>query len=241
MRWVLILAAGCGRVGFSPTSDGGSATADMAGPQIDGGPLADAPSNALVRTFGERSGADVTGVTADTYISTEAGEPFSNYGATEELRSEQDVNERILLRFDLGSLPTSATVFDARVTVNILQVAPPATLTPRRLLEAWTEGNADGAAGVANSTQRTAVAAWTTVAAGSPGSSSATPMGTAAVTATGDLTIQLDAVTVQGWIADAGQNFGMIFFNSSGESVRFASSEHANTGIRPLLTVTYVP
>lgn len=241
MRSVLLLVASCGRVGFSPTADGGSPPADTSGPQVDAGPLADAPNNTVVRTFGERTGADVTGVTVDTFISSEAGEPFSNYGATEELRSEQDVNERILLRFDLGSLPATATVFDARVTVNILQVVPPATLTPRRLLEAWTEGNADGAAGVANSTQRTAVAAWTTLSAGSPGSSSATPMGTAAVTATGDLTIQLDAATVQGWVADPVQNFGMIFFNSSGESVRFASSEHATAGIRPLLTVTYVP
>lgn len=60
-------------------------------------------------------------------------------------------------------------------------------------------------------------------------------------TTTGDLAMALDPTTVGTWVTTPAQNFGMIFFNSSGESVRFASSEDTTATQRPVLTVPYVP
>lgn len=231
-----VLALGCGRVGFDRSTDGGAG--DDGG--VTDGLTVDLPANALTLTFGERPTADVQGVTFDTFISNEAGEPTLNYGGTDELRSELDVNERILLRFDTSAIPTTATVLQARIALEITQTDPAATWSLRRVLEPWTEGTVDGTAGTANYTQRTAGTAWTTAGCGEPGS--ATPsFATVTDIQLGTATLGLLEPTVQMWIATPAENHGLVFYNTFTESVRFASSEHGTASLRPLLTITYVP
>jgi hypothetical protein len=241
MRWAFAMAVvACGRTGFDTAGDTqdapvGDALADVPGSMPDANP------NSITRTYGLRTGVDVVAPTSDTFISNEAGESLQNNGGADVLRSEQDVSEHILLRFDLAAIPVSAQVVAASVTIRIVQFDPSATLSAHPLLERWTEGTGDGTAGVANFIDRDTNVPWTTIGAGSPGSSSSTPIGSAMPTAAADLSMSLSPPAVQAWVSAPAQNFGMIFFNSSSQSVRFASSEESAATQRPMLTITYVP
>lgn len=147
--------ARCLRPGdFDTIRDAREDDGDAPGDSAVSDALTDAPSNAAALTYGLRTG-DVVVINDDTYISDESGEQTLNFGGSELLRSEVDVSERILLRFDLTAIPTSAQVFSASVTIHIVQSASGATLTARPLLESWTEGTDDGAVGFANFVNRT--------------------------------------------------------------------------------------
>ncbi len=236
-RAVTVLVSGCGRIAFAPTSDAAvDAMSDSAVGTVDG---AGTDAAAQTRTFGERPGLDFRNVTTDTYLSNEGIETTLNYGGATVLRSEQDVGERILIRIDTSGLPTSTVVISAMLTVAITQQIGAATLTARPILEAWNEGAADGSTGAANYFDRAAATGWASPGAASPGSSGA-PIGTAMPTMLGDLVIELDPSTVQGWITSPASNFGVVIDNSSTESVRVASSENTST-TSPMLTITFVP
>jgi len=153
MRSLVVIALiGCGRIGFSPGGDGDGGTMGNNDGLLTDGTMVDLPGNAMTVTFGEIGTATFQNVTADTFISNEAGEPTLNYGTTDELRSEQDVNERILLRFDLTMIPSSATVTSATLTVTVSQANASATWELHPVLELWPEGSQDGAAGSPNYT-----------------------------------------------------------------------------------------
>ncbi|HEY5921089.1 MAG TPA: DNRLRE domain-containing protein [Kofleriaceae bacterium] len=230
-------ACACGRIGFAPLDDGGLTTGDT---RLVDGRVIDAPPNAITVTFGERTNADFNGVTRDTYISNEAGEPTLNYGATDELRSELDVDERILLRFDLTAIPPTATVFEVLLAVEVTEANAAADWLVHPLLEAWAEGTSDGAPGAANFTQRIVAAAWATTGAGPPMSAGA-PFATLKPATLGALIATLPNATVQGWITSPATNQGMIFLNTNTNSARMASREASPSNNRPMLTVTYVP
>lgn len=235
MRWTPLLLAGCGRVGFAPIDDAALIAASDVGT-----PLGDVPSNAMTRSFGERPGLDFTGVTTDTFISNEAGEPDLNNGQADELRSEQDVSERILIRFALDAIPPSAQIIDAELTVSITQFDPSTVLSAYRVLEAWEEGTGDGSPGVANFVLRQGANAWSTAGAGMPGSAG-DPLGSLSPTMLGDARMMLDLGIVQRWVTNPADNFGLVLFNSFTESTRIASSEASDASTRPMLIVTYLP
>jgi hypothetical protein len=231
---------GCGRISFSPLDDaGGSNTRDADTDATDARPI-DAPANAITVSFGDRGDATFPATSSDTYISNEAGEPTLNYGFSDELRSEQDVDERILLHFDLDMIPPTATIFEVQLAITVTQNNPAAVWFIHTVLEQWSEGTADGAAGAANFTQRMPGTAWATVGAGMPNSSGLS-FATIIPNALGTITATLPNQPIQAWVANPATNFGMIFFNSHTETARFAASEHATPSMRPLLTVTYVP
>lgn len=201
--------------------------------------MIDAPNNAVTVTFGERATATFQGVTADTYISNETGEPGLNYGASDDLRSEQDVSERILMKFTVTGIPSTATVLSASLDVEVVNENPLATWELHPLLEDWVEGSLDGTTGVANFVNRNLTTAWATAGAGMPNSAGPT-FATAVPAVLGVLSITIPAATVQGWVTTPATNFGFIFYNTHTNSARIASSEEA-TQFRPLLSVTYVP
>lgn len=232
-----VLLAGCGRISFDLTSDASTATSDT----LTDGRTVDLPPNALTMTFGENTLSDVQGVTTDTFISNETNEATLNYGGTDELRSEQDVSERILLRFDVSAIAPTPTVIEATVTVEVTQTHPSAVWEIHDVLQAWTEGTLDGFPGQTNFLQRDLGIAWTNAGCGEPTSAGPTfttvpniPLGT--------FTFSIDPAVVQLWISTPAQNNGMVLYNTFGESVRFASSEGGTpAGGRPELRVTYVP
>jgi len=236
----LLGLVGCGRISFSPLDDGGaSSTSDANTDATDARPI-DAPANAITVSFGDRGDATFPATASDTFISNEAGEPTLNYGFTDELRSEQDVDERILLHFDLDMIPPTATVFQVQLAITVTQNNAQAVWFIHTVLEQWSEGTADGAAGAANFTQRMPATAWSTVGAGMPGSSGLS-FASIIPNALGTITATLPNQPIQNWVANPATNFGMIFFNSHTDTARFAASENSTPSMRPLLTVTYVP
>jgi hypothetical protein len=234
---VVLALLGCGRLSFAPLGDSDASITDDS--IIDARPI-DAPANAITVTFGDRGDATFPATASDTFISNEAGEPTLNYGFTDELRSEQDVDERILLHFDIDTIPTTATVFDVKLSITVTQANALAVWSVHPVLEQWSEGTADGTAGAANFTQRMPGTAWATVGAGMPGSSGLA-FATIRPNALGLITATLPTQPIQAWVTNPATNFGMIFFNSDTDTARFAASESGTPSMRPLLTVTYVP
>jgi hypothetical protein len=238
----LLALFGCGRISFSPLDDGGgSSTTDANTDATDARPI-DAPPNAITVTFGDRGDATFPATASDTFISNEAGEPTLNYGFTDELRSEQDVSERILLQFDVDMIPPTATIFQVQLAITVTQENPTATWFLHTVLEQWSEGAQDGAPGAANFTERMAGTTWAIPGAGMPGSSGLS-FATITPNALGTITATLPNQPIQDWVANPATNFGMIFFNAdvNANTARFAASEDATPSMRPLLIVTYVP
>jgi len=237
---VCAVSFGCGRVGFYTFDDamgGDGRSGDGGTPAID---AIDAPMNAVTVTFGERATATFQGVTRDTFISNEAGEPTLNYGITDELRSESDVSERILLSFDVSAIPPGTAVFSASLQVIVTQANPLATWELHPVLENWDEGSQDGTSGTSNFTLRMTGVAWSNAGANIPTSSGPT-FTTAQPAALGALDIPIPASVAQTWVNNVGSNYGFAFFNTHSDTARFASREIVPATSRPLLTVTYVP
>jgi len=236
-----LLAVGCGRFGF-PNADGGSASdgpidgGDGGGGGGDGG--ADAAIDVMVvgpgtTTFGETPAADVTNVTADTSLSTEAGSTMTNRGASTTLECETS-QKRTLVRFDLTALAPGTPVTGVQLHLQF-GGSGGSTATLRPLLESWTEGTQSGTTGVANSVQRTSTANWTTAGADAPGSAGASIASFAA--STGANTVALPVATVQGWINNPASNFGIMIACTGDSSI--VSRENATATSRPQLDVTH--
>jgi len=232
---MLIVMAGCGRVAFEPRTidDSGTAGGDGAVDAL----APDAPPGATVTVFGETATADVTGVTFDTTLNS--ANTGNNYGAQQYLSLGPALTP--VLRFDLTTIPTSATVFDAKLTLHTSDNATLDTVTAHRLLEAWDEGNNIATAGVANYLQRQAGVMWTGPGAmgGSRVASSVGAFMPMAVNST--YTFVVATSTIQAWVANPATNNGIVLDLSGTDDVGFQSSEFATSNVRPFLRVTYVP
>jgi hypothetical protein len=236
-RLALLLLIGCGRLSFDPLS-GGAAIDDANG---DGAMIIDAaidaPPGSMVVTFGEASVADVSGVTIDTIL--DAASVVGNYGG----RPTLDLDSRYtpLLRFNVTSIPSTATVLDARLTLYTTGDATTNTVTAHRLLEAWTEGTQNGPAGAANFLERQMSVAW--LNSGATGLSRSSGMSGAfqPMAADSAYTFVLTTALVQLWVDDGGENKGIVLALSAGDTVVFHSSESSIGDRRPLLRVTYMP
>ncbi len=238
--------------------DSGVADADLLLPdgppgQIDAAGQPDAPV-ALTRTFGERPGSMIQGVTSDAELDNL--NPNGNYGAAAEFFCD-NIDDRPpqngasglrngLLRFNLSSIPVGATVLSASLelwTGN--DPLDQGTVQWFKLNEDWTEGtSSNGAAGFANFLQRKNGTLWSTPGAGAP-LSSASSFFTQLATpdpATG-YTFAIPASVIQSWVNAPGSNFGMVCFVSPGvqSDSDFKAKDSVQSDHRPELTVTYVP
>jgi len=241
---LLVVSTGC-RLGFdgshlerddAPVDDDASGSDDDAGPTDS--MMVDVPPNAVTVTFGERASSMVKNATADTYISNDTGEPTFNYGVSDDLRAEADKGERILFRFDVSSIPSSATVIAATLEVDVTQNNS-ADVEVRPILEPWLEGTLDGTSGQPSYLERSLGTAWATTGCGSP-DSAGTTITTFKPLNAGVNAVALPGATVQGWVTSPATNYGIILFNTDTNSVRLASSEDP-VAQRPELTVTYLP
>ena len=190
-----------------------------------------------MKTFGDRPDADVQGVAADTRLSTLS--IGSNYGAAAVLGL--DDNSTPLLRFDLSSIPTTATVFDAHLLLFTTANAAQGTVTVHRLLESWDEGTQDGVDGEANYIQRKPSTFWMTPGATDNSRSAATNGGFMPSTPSALFNFAISTSMVQSWVSTPATNFGLVFAIGSGDSTAFESSEAATMTNRPMLRVTYTP
>jgi hypothetical protein len=229
----------------TPVGDDGSTGGPTTGPAVDdtgaestGPPLPQTETT----TFGERDDSDVGGVTRDTWIV--AGAPENNSGAHIDLHFGGGGAAVVLVAFDLSALPPGTTITEASLEM-VVELGTPAdmgTLEVYALTEAWEEGTANQAAGVANWTQRTLDEAWTNPGAGT---GSHDPQLVAELDPMANDTphaIDLPTELVQAWIDDPALNHGLVMHDSGINEVGwFYSAEYGDATKRPELTVTYVP
>lgn len=210
---ILLVASGC-RIGFTelPVDD-----ERPDGPSID--------ATIVTRTFGERPGA-MTGVTLDTTLTQTM--PLVNSGADEltSISGGMTSLERMLIRFDVSSIPPGTSVAGARLelTIETLNDEVAGELAIYACGQPWNEN-------VATWTTRDTALGWITPG-GSMGSvalSSKMPSGTT-------VTFPLPADEVQHWVNDINLNNGILL-----EPLVEDSSTHYHTHSSDSLTVTARP
>lgn len=191
----------------------------------------------MVVTFGEGSLADVMGVTTDAVL--DAANIVGNYGG----RPTLDLDSRYtpLLRFDLSSIPATATVIDARITVHTTGDPSANDVSVHRLLEPWTEGTLDGGTGAANYLERQTGAGWASPGATGLSRVSGSSGGFQASLANATYTFAITAAVVQTWVSTPSDNDGLVFDSVGTDLLVLHSSESATIDRRPSLRVTYVP
>ncbi|MBW2522856.1 MAG: DNRLRE domain-containing protein [Deltaproteobacteria bacterium] len=225
---------------------GGMAGAGTGGASSTGGTGGDGGGGGqAVVSFGERPTSQVTNVTADTYV--DEGAPTDNYGAADLVRADRQPEQRGLLSFDLATIPTTAVVVAAELSLFTGDCSvcgtDDGTVELYPLLEAWREGTQTGALGYANWEQRNVMSDWADPGAG-PSSIATAPAGQLTPdTPDTEYLVSLDVSVVQGWISDPSSNHGLRLSSTtaSSDSVRFVSREGLAADKRPELRVTYQP
>jgi hypothetical protein len=194
-------------------------------------------------SFGERSNADVTGVTADTYVWVE--NPTFNHGTSPNCWVDAGSQERTtVLRFHLSTIPLGATMQNAELRIFVSDVAQGMsvdTVEIYEMLEAWTEGAQAGAAGVANYDDRMLNQAWTAAGVG-VGSRGDVAIGSfAGAVLDTEHVVALPVAVLQTWVDDPADNFGLALATASLDGTAVFCREAAGVDRQPLLVVTYQP
>ncbi len=165
--------------------------------------------------------------------------------------TQSGATRRALLKFDLSSIPASATVTAASLTLTVNKEATNDTpVSVHRLLADWGEGTSQASGGEGGgATASAGDATWTQrfVGAGSPWTA---PGGDFVAAASSTLTVPASntgtwtglAADVQGFVTDPATNFGWIVRageTTAGTAKKFNSREVTTPSLRPSLSVTY--
>jgi hypothetical protein len=170
------------------------------------------------------------GVTTDTYLTFDAA--TTTHGAEEQLTIDGSPAAVALLRFELSSMSTSATVVSATLTLNVFDVLTEGTVTAKALELQWDEAAATwNLASVGNS--------WPVAGAGGVAVGQTALNASAAFNATGDVVVDLVPAVVQTWISQPARNRGLRIEATGNQNLRVRSSEVADARQAPMLTVVY--
>jgi hypothetical protein len=187
---------------------------------------------------------------ADTYLS--ANDVTYNNGGNTALHVDgtTDTNRRTtLLKWDLSSIPSDATVSSASLSLYV-EDASPLAFNLYSMRRAWVEGTGNRAASTTSSNWNTydGTNSWGTVGAANTGSdrydTNLWGATTSSFSTTGSKTeaLNVDGVgVVQGWISGSTNN-GLIIQNYSGSTNNaafFTSREGSTTANRPTLNISY--
>jgi hypothetical protein len=231
----MILAAGCGRIGFDLHGDAG---ADLAG---DGAPGdGTTPSGDGATDAGGEATMTVPAA-ADTSLNSVSSD--SNYGGGDVFNVRSDMISTFtgLIRF-APEAPPGAVVTAAELRLTTTNAAlGSGQVTLYQVLEPWVEGAQIGSAGVASWNQRLDSVGWTSPGCG-PSSRADTPVGSFEPRTTNTTyVISLAPAIVQDWLDDPGGNFGLALVAAGtgvGDTAGFSSRE---SGAGPRLIVELAP
>ncbi len=208
-----------------------------------------ADANVQIATF-QNGVNDYTG-TQDTYLDGEL--QFNRFGGSTIVRVDQEKGEgegaitsvrpqQAMLRFDnlfgdaLGQVPAGATIFDAFITVNVVNVAPGAEVNFFPMLQNWEEVNASwfDPQGNRGSSILNGVTPDNVEAGVRPDGTVPNP-GRA-----GEVEIPLDVDSLQAWANGSRENLGWSIISDASSLWAFNSSESFLPGtLRPELTILY--
>ncbi len=159
--------------------------------------------------------------------------PATNFGS--DVTVSADLNNRILLKWDVSALPAGTPVLAATVTFSVTD-ATTQTYTLFQVKRAWNEDAATWASADAG-------VAWATAGADGATDRSTTSLGTVTSTATGVRAFTLNATgvaLVQGWVNGTIANNGILILNATNtNTIDLASSEATTVASRPKLVVAY--
>lgn len=208
-----------------------------------------ADANVQIATF--QNGVNGYAGTQDTYLDGEL--QFNRFGGSSIVRVDQEKGEgegaitsvrpqQAMLRFDdlfggaLGQVPAGATIFDAFITVNVVNVAPGAEVNLFPMLQDWEEVNASwfDPQGNRGSSILNGVTPDNLEASVRPDGTVANP-GRA-----GLVEIPLDVDSLQAWANGSRENLGWSIISDASSLWAFNSSEAFLAGtVRPELTILY--
>lgn len=200
---------------------------------------------------------------ADTAIFE--AQPDFNFGAQEDLPSGQlgssasELRSRVLLKFDLGRLPTNAVIQSALLRLTVVRVPDGggvnSTFEIHRVLRAWGEGTKSGSppggakasAGEATWEARSFPAELWTTPGGEPGADyEAQASSSERVQGTGRYEFEFGPTALaemSRWIGEPEANFGWLLISQAEDEPRtarrFGAREHPNAEVRPTLTIDY--
>ncbi|MBT8494180.1 MAG: DNRLRE domain-containing protein [Deltaproteobacteria bacterium] len=230
---ILVLAGGCGLVSYDSLAgsiDGGLGQIDSAGEPNDAARTDAPPTEPLELTFGE-DGVDgrVSGVTTDTALN--GGLPDQPGGDGASFTAEAVGPIHGLLRFDLSSVPTTATVIGAELEVwTNFSPSQGGTAQLFRISEEWEEATATW-------NQRSTGVAWTDAGGTTAGEA------VASITTVNESffesleqRLELPIGLVADWVAEPASNNGLLFVPTSGY-VGLLSSEAVLIENAPILHI----
>jgi len=208
--------------------------------QPDAGP--DAPPDAgtpdagtpvaVVMTFGERTGADVSGVTRDTWL--DSSDPIGAKGREEVAYTDALPPRHALIDVDISAVPVGSTVQSAHLVLVVNDPLEAGTLVAKRLLVDWSERDA-------TYLDRNANTRWPDPGAGGD-SIDPTPAATFAPATVGEYRIEVAAAVVQGWVDDPASNHGLRWESTAIENgAGWHTRDDRDALVRPLLEVEYLP
>jgi hypothetical protein len=147
-----------------------------------------------------------------------------------------DYTTKALVRFDLSSIPASATVTAAKLDVTFESWVGPQVVLGNFVKTPW-----NYASSLFGWTSGGAGAAWTTPGLGS-GDFTGPSWKFLGIDASGyqRKSVSLDAASVQAWVRQISANQGIVLANQDASKVlRVYSSEASDVAKRPTLSVTY--
>jgi hypothetical protein len=171
----------------------------------------------------------------DTYL--ESWTPAKIAGSEIYLSARGDGAKAALIMFDLDSVPSSANVLSATLSLRVVSHSPasPLTLTAHRVLRPWTEAGASWS-------QADAGSPWDAPGAGAPSDIDLAPFGQLTLSADGvwaDLNV---TALAQEWVSQPANNWGVLLRGINQGSVQYnlASSQYSRLDWRPKLQVAYI-
>ena len=169
---------------------------------------------------------------ADIYLRTGAS-PNENTNDRDYFIVDGDIVATGLVRFDLSSIPGTATVASATLMLYVDGDEGMAE-NVYQMLEAWDEASA-------TSNQRATGMAWLAAGAAPP-SRGATAISTF-TPATPNVTVNATLMTavVQSWVMAPATNFGVAIATTNSDGARFAARERSVAAQRPQLRIVYTP
>lgn len=179
---------------------------------------------------------------ADTMIVSSAA--TTNYGSNVGLyvgeANDAASVSRTLIKFDLSSIPTNATITSAVLSIYMAseKSGNDRSMYAFRMLKNW-------GAGSATWNKRFSSTDWGTAGGFDAADCEQTDIGSVALVAAeaiGWKTITLTAASVQEWTAGTKSNYGLLLkmATETSDQYRFHSSEYAtDTTLRPKITITY--
>lgn len=166
-------------------------------------------------------------------------------------RTQRDGERRGLLRFDLSSIPTTATITSATLRVHVIRARPEEfEMDVHRTLKSWGEGASNyfgGVGGPALAGDATwkhrfygTSDLWTNLGGDFTLSPSATQLIGSQENVTYDITSAGLAGDVLGWVQNPALNFGWTLTSATSNSAKaFASKENTNLALQPRLIVNW--